>query len=182
MSAVFKITYSWQKRREPLPFGEDDYVDASPLSLALQHFLANWEGGFVVQIDDTKLRFDLRPDLSTVFQEIPDVLKKLTLASAAPAELYFFEQGTDLTLLLERRESVIIIQFAKGPSAGNRFSDLPGTRFTAPADLFFIEWIRFAQAVLDHLTGLLPDLVNEESCRDYRASLRALESSVVFRK
>ncbi len=174
--SAFKITYSWQQRSKPLPFAEEDYVDASVLFLALERFLAIHQGEFIVQVDNLRLHFDLDPDLSTVFEEIPAVLEDLTADTESPVELYFYEQGTDLALLIGRQKDAITLRFRKGPYTGKRFADLPETLFSAPAEVFMEEWIRFVRAILDAMTVLQPNLAQDESYREYRTRLLALES------
>lgn len=174
MSNSFKITYSWEKQNTPSRFEEEDYADVTALVLCLERFLAIYTGQFVVHINDLDLHFDLRPDLSTIFEELPDVLEALTSDTDAPVELYFFEQGTDLTFLLERHANKVSIRFIKGPSVGRRFVDLPEETYSVPANEFLDEWIKFAQAVLDELLALQPDLVSDESYQEYHNRLLTL--------
>jgi hypothetical protein len=174
MSTSFEIEYWWTERRVPLPFTSEDYVDATALFLGLEHFLSRYQGEFVIHIDDLELRFELDPDLSTVFEEIPAVLQKLHSENRSPVELYFFEQGTDLILLLERQEDAINIHFQKGLATGQRFTYLPDSGFSVLADLFLKEWIQFTQVVLDALVSLEPGLTDEEGYQEYRARLLAL--------
>jgi len=151
-------------------------VDVNALVLCLERFLAIYTGQFAVHINDLDLHFDLRPDLSTIFEELPDVLKALTSDTEAPVELYFYEQGTDLTFWLERQANTISIRFTKGPSVGKQFADLPEATFSVPANEFLDEWIRFAQAVLDVLLALQTDLASDESYQEYRNRLLNLQS------
>ena len=148
----------------------------TPLVLCLERFLAIYQGQFVVHINGLDLHFDLRPDLSTVFEELPDVLEALTSDTDSPVELHFFEQGTDLAFWLERHANTISIRFTKGSSVGRRFVDLPEATFFVPANVFLDEWIRVAQAVLDALLALQPDLASDESYQEYRNRLLDLQS------
>lgn len=70
MHAPFTITYQWEQRPAPYPYSPDDYVDASPVLLGLTHFLARYHGVFSLTIQDVIVRFDLGPDLSTVFEAL----------------------------------------------------------------------------------------------------------------
>ena len=177
MSVSFNITYSWKKQSTPSRFEAEDYADVTALVLCLERFLAIYMGQFVARLNDLDMHFDLRPDLSTIFEELPDVLEALTSDTTAPVELYFFEQGTDLTFWLERHANAISIRLAKGQSVGKRFADLPEATFSVPANVFLDEWIRFAQAVLDALLALQPDLANDESYQEYRDRLLSLQSA-----
>lgn len=167
MSVLFKITYSWEKRSVPQRFDEDDYVDLAAVVLSLEHFVAIYQGQFVVHIHDNDLLFDLRPDLTTIFEELPNVLEALTTKTKVPVKLHFYEQGTDLTFLLERQEDTIFIRFVKGPSVGKQFVNLPETTFSVHADLFLHEWVYFVRAVLKALITLQPELETEESYQQY---------------
>jgi hypothetical protein len=178
MSNSFKITYKWEKRSEPYRFDEEDYIDWTRLFTCLRRFLALYDGTFRVRINEFDLHFDLEPDFSTIFEELPDVLETLKANTDSPAELHLFEQGTDLIFWLERQADTISIRMEKGPSVGSRFADLPESVFSVPANVFLKEWIRFTKAVLDALVELQPDLTGDESYQEYRNRLLAVEKAV----
>lgn len=175
MSHSFEITYKWEKRSEPYRFAEEDYVDATMLFMCFRRFLALYDGTFLVRINELDLHFDLEPDFSTIFEELPDALEALTANTDSPAELHFFEQATDLIFWLERLADTISIRMGKGPSVGRRFDNLPESVFFVPANVFLKEWVQFANAVLNALVGLMPDLTGDQSYREYRDRILALE-------
>jgi hypothetical protein len=177
MITPFKITYSWEERANPEDFSPDDYVDWSAIFQCLRHFLTLYKGEFVVQIGDRSLYFDFSPDLSTIFEALPEVLERLTVDTPSPVVLDFFEQGTDLAFLLERQGEIISLRFEKGRSVGAQFKKLPDTPFQLSATSFLSEWVRFARAVLDALVNLHPDIVKDDSYRQCIARLSAAESS-----
>ena len=176
MSNSFKITCKWEKRSEPYRFDEEDYIDWTMLFMSLRRFLALYDGPFLIRINEFDLDFDLEPDLSTIFEELPDVLEALSTNTDSPVELHFFEQGTDLIFWLERQADTISIRFVKGPSVGRRFADLPESLHSIPANIFLNEWVRFANAVLDALVELQPDLTGDQSYLEYRDRLQALKT------
>lgn len=176
MNVSFKITYCWEKRSDPSHFEEEDYVDVTALFLCLRRFLALYEGKFMVRVNDLDLLFDMDPDLSTIFEELPETLETLTSDTRSPVGLYFFEQGTDLTFWLERLADTINIRFAPGPYAGSQFINLPRSVFPISANVFLSEWVRFAQAALDALVELQPGLTEDESYKEYRGRLQAINS------
>jgi hypothetical protein len=178
MSKSFKITYNWEKQSEPYPFDEEDYVDANVLFICLERFLALYEGTFLVRINEFDLHFDLDPDFSIIFEELPGVLQTLMSNTDSPVELYFAEQGTDLNFCLERQADTISIRFVKGLSVGEEYEDLPESVFSIPANVFLNEWVRFANAVLDALVALQPDLTGDQSYQEYRDRLLALEKDL----
>jgi len=173
MPAVFDVTKSWSAREHAQPFSPEDYEDATGLFVALRRFLATYTGEFVLQIDQYRLKFDLDPDLSTIFEELPDTLKRLTQRGAT-AELFFFEQGTDVRLLFERQDGTIRIQVEKGQYAGRQFLAIPHTPFVVPARAFLKAWGAFAHAVLDTLKQSEPGLVNDKSFQKYKDSIEEL--------
>lgn len=175
MSDLFKVTYYWEKRATRLDFDEGNYADATELFLGLERFLATNQGHFVVYVDDFDLHFDLDPDLSTIFEELPEVLGDLTAETELPVELHFYEQGTDLIFLLERKGDTITIRFAKGPSVGKRFAHVPERTLAVPADVFIDQWVRFAQAILEGLVTLQPELKNDQSYQAYSGRVDLLQ-------
>lgn len=175
MSASFKITYQWEKRSEPYHFDEEDIVDASVLFICLERFLALYEGTFLVQINEFDLNFYLNPDLSTIFEELPDFLQTLTVNTDSPARLYFFEQGTELSFWVERQADTINIRLVDELRGGDRReTELPASVQSVPANVFLDEWIRFTRAVLDALVRLQPNLTDDQSYQEYRDRLSAL--------
>jgi hypothetical protein len=176
VTVLFKITCSWTKHSQSFVFLEEEYEDVTPLFLALEHFLSVYEGKFVLQVGDLSLYFDLRPDLSTIFEDVLDVLESLTQETQTPAKIYFYEQGTDITLLLLRAGTTITIELVKGPSVGKQFAQLPDTPLSVWADMFLKEWVQFLQTVLNALVALQPELVNDESYQEYFDRLVCLEA------
>jgi hypothetical protein len=169
--SIFTITYSWYPRSQPRPFAAEDYVDASRVFLALRRFLATVQGEFVIQVENCTLLFAFDPDLSTIFEEMPAVLDHLRMDTAAPVELAFYEQGTDLTWWVERHGATITLRFSKGEYSGKRFHDLPSSPFAIPAEVFMEEWRRFLLSVLDALVVLDTDLERDDNYRAYRTCL-----------
>ncbi len=174
----FAITAWWKPLRPASPFDPSHgLAGASPLFVALRHFLALYEGEFVVRVGDLHLRFDLRPDLSTVFEDLPGVLTALAADTAAAEELYFFEQGTDVAFLLERKGEVVTIRFRRGLTAGWEFDDLPEGPLAVAAGQFIGEWVLLARRVLQALVALEPGLDGDDSYRRYRGQLDLAEAA-----
>ena len=176
MNENFKIVYQWEKRTQSLPFSEDDYVDATKLFLSLRHFLSDFQGKFTLHVGRLELDFDIGPDLSTVFEELPSVLEQLTTETQTPVELYFFEQGTDLMFLLQRQGEIISLWIEKKSSVGVRFANIPNRVVSISATDFLKEWIQFIKAVLNSLLDLDPTLMNDESYQMYLKRLFQIQS------
>lgn len=175
MRRVFKISHTWSRRPRPLPFTPQDYVDASPIFLGLEHFLTINTGQFVLQVGNSHLAFDLRPDLSTIFERIPEVLHEL-LKKDSHTELYFYEQGSDVKLLLQNEASSVRVRFETGSSARPEFRQLSGTEALVSLSDFMTEWIRFARSVLHVIAEVEPALSREAAYEGYNERLRQLES------
>jgi hypothetical protein len=71
---------------------------------------------------------------------------------------------------------MIDIRTAKGLSVGKQFSNVPESTFSVAAEVFLDEWVRFVLAVLDALVAFQPDLVNEESFKEYQDRLLTLRA------
>lgn len=173
MTNTFKISYSWKQQNDPW-LHEEEFIDVSPLFLSLQRFLSLYEGTFQVQVDDLSILFDLDPDLSTIFNEIPVVLEHLATETQSQIELDFFEQGTDLCWKLERDGDKISVRFIKGSEAGVPYRNLPDETFWLDAHVFITEWSNFIQSLLIVLTELQPNLIKEESYQEYICLLKNL--------
>jgi hypothetical protein len=171
MQIPFLITYHWDMRPHPRSFSPDDYLDASPVFIALRHFLAQYHGDFSFITYDQSIRFGLDPDLSTVFEELPEVLTQLCEDTADEVELAFFEQGTDLTLWLQRCGDAIYMRFAVGDHARAAFTHLPTTPLRVSAAMFLQAWHDFLVTVFTMLALLEPPLLHAPSYRMYRAHL-----------
>jgi hypothetical protein len=174
MSQTFEISYWWEKLSEPDYFVE--LVDTTRVTIALDYFLSIYQGQFEIRIQWHEACFDLRPDLSTIFKEIPLVLEKLTTDTESPVEFDFFEQGTVVLMWMERQGTQITVRFETAPGSGQRFKFLPATKIPVLADEFLEQWLQFVRAVLDALVKLQPDLVNDESYHKYRSQLDVVES------
>jgi hypothetical protein len=178
MSNSVKITYNWEKRSEPYRFDEEDFSDITVVALCLERFLALYEGTFLVRINEFDLNFYLNPDLSTIFEELPDVLETLMSNTDSPVGLHFFEQGTELSFWMERHADTINIRIVDDLIDGKRSTNLPASVLPIPANVFLNEWVRFANAVLDALIALQPDLTGDQSYQEYRDRLLVLERAV----
>ncbi len=164
----------WKQQDDPWLSEEEEFTDVSTIFLSLQHFLSLHEGTFQVQIDNLSIPFDLDPDLSTIFEEIPEVLEHLTTETELPTELDFFEQGTDLCWKLKRDGDKISVRFIKGSEAGMPYRNLPDETIWLDAQVFITEWSNFIQAVLIALAELEPNLIEEESYQEYKSRLKSL--------
>jgi hypothetical protein len=178
MSDSFKIIYNWEKQNEPYRFDEEDFSDITVVALCLERFLSIYEGTFLVRINEFDLLFYLDPDLSTIFEELPGVLEALTANTDSPVELRFFEQGTELSFWMERQADSINFRIVDELIDGKRSTELPVSVLPIQANVFLNEWVRFANAVLDALVELQPDLTGDQSYLEYRDRLLALEKAV----
>lgn len=180
MSQAFEITYWWKKLSEPDYFLE--MVDATKISVSLDYFLSLYKGQFIISVQEYDVCFDLRPDLASIFEDIPFALEKLTKNTVSPVEFDFFEQGTDVGMLLERQADIIKVHFETGPGSNMQFKFLPNTNILVPANKFLEQWLRFIRAILDALVKLQPQLVNDESYKEYIIHLEVIEAHIAIRQ
>ena len=178
MLANFCISFSFHRLDIPLTFHPEIYVDWGPLFQSFRRFLAFYRGKFQLQIAERRLHFDFDPDLSTVFEDLPAVLEQLTTDTTEPVYLDFFEQGTELMLILDRRGEAITIGFYTGDYAGLQFRDLPDIGFEVRASEFLAEWCRFSKAVLAALGDFQPEVTSTAEFQDYSGRLAAIEAKI----
>jgi hypothetical protein len=175
MSQAFEICYWWENLSKPGYCVE--MVDATRVFISLNYFFSIYEEEFVIHVQEYDACFDLRPDLSTIFEDIPVVLKQLTTDTKSPVEFDFFEQGTAVGMLMERQGDKITIRFEITPGSGEKFQFLPDTGIPVTSDEFIGQWLQFVRFVLDALVDLQPDIVNDESYQEYRTRLDIIKSS-----
>lgn len=169
MILPFHISFVYKRRAEPSAFNPGQYDDWSVLFRAFRQFLASYQGSFTLHIGELALRFDFEPDLSTIFEEIPDMLTQLSSEASEPAYLDFFAQGSELMLILERRNETITIQFYPD----GRIAGAPAGLVVRTAE-FLSEWCRFASAVLVAVAELQPDVTITGEFQDYSDRLAAV--------
>jgi hypothetical protein len=172
----FDLTFHWSARTEPHPFDTEDYSDASPTFIALEKFLSEHDGSFTIQIGSLELRFDLDPDLSTVFESIPSVLNAVSKAAidGTTSELHFFEQGSGIEIELEKHGEALWLSIQKGSTVGQRFRNLPDGTYPVSRRLFAEKWARFIDAVLRQIAASSPAVLDDPS---YVAQQTAVEAA-----
>lgn len=171
----FSLRFSWRRRGHPWVVDDDAVAGWSALFRSLQRFLSIFDGEFVLQIGDLPLEFDLDPDLSTVIESLPPILEGVASGEQAQ-RLIFFEQGTDVTLILIPRGRLLFVRFERGLSLGQRFERLPDQAGPVGRERFVREWVMFIDAVLAELVGLEPNLLRDPSYRAYTERLREIET------
>ena len=106
------------------------------------------------------------------------MLEKLTKDTDSPVEFDFFEQGTDVGMLMERQGNTISIRFETAPGSGIRFQSLPDISMPVPANEFIEQWLRLIRAVLSAIVELQPELIKDKSYQEYCTRLDLVESSI----
>ncbi|HSN97562.1 MAG TPA: hypothetical protein VLS89_04655 [Candidatus Nanopelagicales bacterium] len=179
MSKLFDISHELKPRAVPRPFDADDFEDASRIFIALRRLLARDAGQFQIRIGSLVLPFDLDPDLSTVFEDLPGVIHALDGEDdmTSPVELHFFEQGTDLTFVMQRRGNEVELVLRRGASSGPRYADVPAGPLLVSARQFLLAWARFLEDVLTALRRVEPGIEHDESYQAYTARIRSMGSS-----
>jgi len=139
----------------------------SKLQFALWEFAANHNHYWSMFINGLELPFEFNPDLTTIFDDIPDVLEALLQDGKEAIELYFFEQGTNLSLRFRRDGEKIFVEFKDVETSGKRFRQLPTEPQAISAFDFHSAWFLFLDKLLKTLIQRNPRLAYERSYLDY---------------
>lgn len=174
MISSFDIRLTLTRRATFKPFDASDYEDASEMFLALSAFLGEYEGNFEVRIDTSRLHFDIEPDLSSVFEDLPLELVNLRELDGAEAEIYFFEQGTDIRISMQRQGEAVRLQVEKGRYVSVANRPFPDNAFFVELNGFLACWTQFLQSVLDLLKKGRRYVLSAESYKEYQAVLRRI--------
>ena len=150
------------------PFEEYGTDDITKLELALWKFAEEQNRHWSIFINEEELPFEYEPDLTTIFNEIPEVLELLLQENKEPAILDFFEQGTSIVLSMKRKNDTIWVEFQKtSPLTGKRFDHLPEEPQPVLVRDFFEAWFQFLDDILKTLTRQEHNLETELSYMYY---------------
>jgi len=163
------------------PFEEDDVVDVTELQIALLKFATGKNRYWSIFINGLELPYQYSPDLTTIFDDIPDVLEDLLQNGKEPVELYFFEQGTDLSLWLVRDRETIWVTFEKHGFCGKPYERLPEDEPRAISTVdFYSAWFFFLDELLESLLQDNPRLAGTQSYLDYKYRLEQIKRKVPY--
>ena len=179
MSPRFSLHCSWSRRAEPDDFDPGDFLDAPALAVAMQRFVADYDGHVDVCVDSVILRLDLRADLALVLDDLPATLDRLAADENAEVELYFPEPGSDLALTMHRSGVWILIAVRRGELSGAQFAHLPDELPPVPVAEFVGAWPRCLGALLDAVAEHDPSLPGDPAYSAYRRRLEALADAPV---
>ena len=158
------------------PFEENDVVDVTELQIALLKFATGKNRYWSIFINGLELPYQYSPDLTTIFDDIPDVLEDLLQNGKEPVELYFFEQGTDLSLWFVRDGETIWITFEKHGFCGKPYEHLPENEpQTILAVDFYSAWFLLLDELLESLVKETPHLAESQSYLDYKYRLEQIK-------
>jgi len=94
-------------------------------------------------------------------------------------ELYFFEQGTNLSLWFRRDDETIFAEFKDVETSGKRFRRLPTEPQAISAFDFYSAWFLFLDKLLETLIQKNPLLAYEQSYLDYRYRMDKIKRKVL---
>ena len=135
------------------PFEEYGIDGITKLELALWKFAEEHNRHWSIFINGVELPFEYEPDLTTIFNEVPDVLELLLKQNEEPAILDFFEQGTSIALSMKRKNDTIWIECQKTPPlTGKRFNHIPEEPQPVLVCDFYEAWFQFLDEILKTLT------------------------------
>jgi len=166
---------------KPWPFEENDVVDVTELQMALLKFATNKNRYWSIFINGLELPYQYSPNLTTIFDDIPDVLEDLLQNGSEPVELYFFEQGTDLSLWFVQDKETIWISFEKHGFCGKPYEHLPENRPQAISAIdFYSAWFFFLDELLESLLKEDLRLAESQSYSDYKYRLEKIKRKALF--
>ena len=161
---------------KPWPFEENDVVDVTELQIALLKFATGKNRYWSIFINGLELPYQYSPDLTTIFDDIPDVLDDLLQNGREPVELYFFEQGTDLSLWFVRNGEAIWVTFEKHGFCGKPYEHLPEYESQAILSVdFYSAWFLFLDELLESLVKENRHLAEAQSYLDYKYRLEQIK-------
>ena len=166
----FSIDHWWQEREVPQRYS---YPAHTPIREALHAFLGKYEGGFTLYVQEEEATFALRPDLSTIFDDLPENLTALKRAER-PVELDFFEQGTGVLVHLRSDPHRIGVRFELTSGFGEAYRTLWDEEIGVRAEDFFEAWRAFMGHVLDAIVGVSPAIASDPDFVRYRDAIAAL--------
>ena len=108
------------------------------------------------------------------FSKLPEMLHHVTYSHLGQYGLYFYEQGTDLNLLIKNRNSHIELLLKKYEYS--RFDHLPNKKLLVSKHEFCRNWIKFIRKVLKEVEEEYPGCVTDESFEDYEDAIAGFEA------
>ena len=116
----------------------------------------------------------LRPDLTSVFDELPGALATLKNEENVSVELDFFEQGTEVGVWMHRIGDKIHIRFETCPGSGEQYQSLSEKEFPVSAHQFFQQWRAFLKAILAAIAEARPEATRDASYAQYHEAINNL--------
>jgi len=157
-------------------FNGSDIVGITKLELALWKFAKEHNHHWSIFVNGFELPLEYEPDLTAIFDDLPQVLEDLLRKDEEPAVLDFFEQGTNLILSLRCDGENILVEFQKlPPLTGKRFAHLPETPQSILASDFYEAWLGFLDGLLETLVQQEPSLATDESYLYYTHKINQIK-------
>jgi hypothetical protein len=169
---LFSIEYWWEKQDTPDQLG--DHSEWPVVMQALFAFLTDNKGGFRIKAGAWAATFELMPDLSSIFADLPHVLGTLQQQDGVSVELDMFAQGTDVGIAMRRQGDEILMRFETAPGSGEPYQLLDDEELAVSAPVFLLQWQRFVLAILDAMSKTDPSACEDESFIAYRDTIRGL--------
>lgn len=158
------------------PFEEYGADGITKLELTLWKFATEYNRRWSIFINEEELPFEYEPDLTTIFNEIPEVLELLLKENEEPAILDFFEQGTSIVLSMKRKNDIIWVEFQKTPPlTGKRFNHIPEEPQPVLVRDFYEAWFQFLDEILQTLTRQEHNLKTDPSYIYYSSRINKIK-------
>ncbi|MBK8209065.1 MAG: hypothetical protein IPK78_03065 [Rhodospirillales bacterium] len=141
----------------------------------IKKLCAHYEGQFTIKIGEYALEFDLDPDITTIIDDIFSTLEHIQTAEKCAAEIYFFEQGSDTNIVINKDvPDTLSLRVRKGEYVSKVNSMFPETTFEVKLSAFIQEWAQLITIILDLAIKDTPNLARESFFADYKRRLADL--------
>ncbi len=174
---IVNFQIDWDDRikvdNDEIRFDPEDFAEWSTLQQLVFKLSSFYECPWFIVIDDYRLQFNYRPDLTTIFCKLPEMLEYVVQNEVAQYDLYFYEQGTDLSILIENLGSYLALSLKKYEYS--RFDLLPTDKMFVSKEIFCKNWIKFMRKVLREVTEDNPDYIPDVSFKDYQNTIAEIE-------
>lgn len=174
---IVNFQIDWDDRikldNDKIQFDPEDFTEWSTLHQLVFKLSSFYECPWFIVIDNYRLQFNYRPDLTTVFFKLPDMLEFIIYNELGQYSLYFYEQGTDLALIIENCGTYVTLLLKKYEYS--RFGLLPTEKMLVQKDVFCRSWIKFIRKVLKEVAEDNPDYIADISLTDYQNTIDEVE-------
>jgi len=132
-----------------------------------------YECNWFIVINDYRFQFNYRPDLTTIFFKLPEMLEYVAANESGAFNLYFYEQGTDINISMTNVGTSVSLDFEKYEYS--RFERIPAGKIQIRKQVFLRGWLKFIRKILREVVEECPEVADDEYFIDYEDTINDLE-------